>query len=302
MTKKPINGANELKKTIQEYVAMTHEIKNRFETDIDSPLAKIDPPQICRPLHDFHVRQCALTHRDFIRKMERESDELRAAEANVNTTLATLEKLRKMLVTNKQQRKTAHKHFRRIANSIQASFQSNTIEEMELEPEPVVFTTDLMNMDASTKQHHRTIARNILDEVNRLLTQLRGQFIVAYQVAHDDMVGKIIQHAEKCRGFIESTLRLAVIEFCASHWFHEQKDAMDQTEYFVSATECAANATVEIQIHTVQDQNLVATIEMDDACSTQIITEEAIQAFEWEQQSLWFDKQADAASACMAID
>lgn len=206
MTKKPINGANDLKKTIQEYVAMTHEIKNRFESDLANPLAKIDPPQICRPLHDFHVRQCALTHRDFIRKIVRESDELRTAEANVNTTLATLEKLRKMLVTNKQQRKTSHKHFRRIANSVQASFQSNTIEEMELEPEPepVVFTTDLMNMDASAKQHHRTIARNILEEVNRLLTQLRGRFIVAYQVAHDDIVGKIIQHAEKCRANVDA--------------------------------------------------------------------------------------------------
>ena len=199
MTKKPINGANDLKKTIQEYVAMTHEIKNRFESDLANPLAKIDPPQICRPLHDFHVRQCALTHRDFIRKIVRESDELRTAEANVNTTLATLEKLRKMLVTNKQQRKTSH-------NPVQASFQSNTIEEMELEPEPepVVFTTDLMNMDASAKQHHRTIARNILEEVNRLLTQLRGRFIVAYQVAHDDIVGKIIQHAEKCRANVDA--------------------------------------------------------------------------------------------------
>ena len=173
--KTTINGANELKKTIQEYVAMTDAIKTRFQNDIDTP-------------------GYSSTHREFIRKLVRDSDEIRTPETNVNVTLATLEKLRKMLVTNKQQRKTAHKQFRRIANRIQASFQSTTIEDMELEPEPVSFTIDLMNMDANAKQHHRTIARNILEEVNRLLAQMR-QFIVALQIAFEDAVGKIIQHA-----------------------------------------------------------------------------------------------------------
>jgi len=169
--KTTVNGANELKKTIQKYIAMTSAMKTRFDNDI-------------------HLTGYSSTHREFIRKLARESDEIGTPEANVNVTLATLEKLRKMLVTNKQQRKTAHKHFRRIANSIQASFQSNTIFDMELEPEPVSFTTDLMNMDANAKQHHRTIARNILEEVNRLLAQM-GQFIVALQVALEDAVGKI---------------------------------------------------------------------------------------------------------------
>ena len=175
--KTTINGANELKKIIQEYVAMTDAIKTRFQNDIDTP-------------------GYSSTHREFIRKLTRDSDEIGIHETNVNVTLTTLEKLRKMLVTNKQQRKTAHKHFRRIANRIQASFQTTSIEEMELEPEPVSFTIDLMNMDANAKQHHRTIARNILEEVNRLLAQMR-QFIVALQIAFEDAVGKIIQHAAK---------------------------------------------------------------------------------------------------------
>ena len=175
--KTTVNGANELKKTIQEYVAMTDAMKTRFDNDI-------------------HLTGYGSTHREFIRKLARESDEIRTPETNVNVTLATLEKLRKMLVTNKQQRKTAHKHFRRIANAIQASFQSNTIFDMELEPEPVSFAVDLMNMDANAKQHHRTIARNILEQVNRLLAEMR-QFIVALQVALDDAVGKIYA----CRAF-----------------------------------------------------------------------------------------------------
>jgi uncharacterized coiled-coil protein SlyX len=174
-----VNGANELKKTIQEYVAMTSAMKTRFDNDI-------------------HFTGYSSTHREFIRKLARESDEIRIPETNVNVTLATLEKLRKMIVTNKQQRKTAHKHFRRIANSIQASFQSNTMS--ELEPEPVSLTIDLMNMDANAKQYHRTIARNILEEVNRLLAEMR-QFIVALQVALEDAVGKIIQHATNVHAF-----------------------------------------------------------------------------------------------------
>jgi len=175
--KTTVNGSNELKKTIQEYVAMTDAMKTRFDNDI-------------------HLTGYGSIHREFIRKLARESDEIRTSETNVNVTLATLEKLRKMLVTNKQQRKTAHKHFRRIANAIQASFQSNTIFDMELEPKPVSFAVDLMNMDANAKQHHRTIARNILEQVNRLLAEMR-QFIVALQVALDDAVGKIYA----CRAF-----------------------------------------------------------------------------------------------------
>lgn len=179
--KMTINGANELKKTIQEYVAMRDAIITQFQNDID-----------------ILGYSSSSTHREFIRKLVRDSDEFLTPETNVNLTLATLEKLRKMLVTNKQQRKTAHKHFRHIANRIQASFQSNTIEEMELEPKPVSFAIDLMNMDANAKQHHRTIARNILEEVNRLLAQMR-HFIVALQVAFEDAVGKIIQHCHRER-------------------------------------------------------------------------------------------------------
>ena len=306
-----INGANELKRTIQEYVDMTHEMKMRFEHDIESPLAKIDPSPICRPLHDFNARQCAVTHRDFIRKVALESDELSGPATNMNATLDTLEKLRKMLVTNKQQRKTAHKNNRHVANSIQTSFQSTELEPVILVPESMMHNyLTLKQMDDTARQHHRTVARNILEEVNRLLAQIRGRFIVAYQVALDDAIGKIIQHADKCRRYIQRTMRLAVIEFCASRWFHSKKDAMDQTEYFLTAgaeeeeddneqstTGCDHHrhshqfAGITVAVHNVHDNRHVMTLHLDnDSYSREILTEEAIQAFEWEQQRLWFDK------------
>jgi len=301
-----INGATELKQAIQEYTAIMREMKQRFDDDItQSDLATFEPNPICRPLHDFHVRSCAVTHSDFIRKM-RQCDELIGAEKNITETLTALEKLRKMMVTNKQQRKTEHKSNRRVAIQIM-SFQDpfNT----ELEPEPITTSSDLMTestltlkqMDANAKQHHRTVARNLLVEVNRLFAQLRAQFIVAYQAAVDTIVGKVIHHAEKCRGFNDRTLRLAVIEFCASRWFHANKDAMDQTEYNLSAvkdesiTSSISRTTddvIQIKIHALPESILVGMFQFDEAISNDIITEEAIQAFEWEQQSLWFDRQA----------
>ena len=172
---------------------------------------------------------------------------------------------------------------------------------MELEPESVMLTSDLMTesiltlkqMDANVKQHHRTIAQNIIGEVNRLFAQLRHQEIVAYQVALDDTVGKIIQHAEKCRGLNERALRLAVIEFCASRWFHAKKDAMDRTEYLVSAADGDDGIQVSIMTYLGSKVNVVATIQFDEEFSKQIITEDAVQTFEWEQQSIWFEKQAE---------
>jgi hypothetical protein len=284
-----INGANELKQFIQEYATMTHEMKMRFETDLDSPLTKVDPAPICRPLHDFNARQCAVRHRDFIRKVTRESKELSAAEANVITTLATAEKLRKMLVTNKQHRKTEHKNNRRVANSIP---ESESMKDNHL---------TLTQMDDASRQHHRTVARNILEEVNRVLEPLMsGRFIVAYQDELDKAVAEIIQHSDKCRRYIQRTMRLAVIEFCASRWFHSKQDAMDSAVYYLTAEEDEtftgphpfSGITVDVQ--NVHDNRHTMTLHLDNDSSTrEILTEEAIQAFEWEQQSLWFDKQAE---------
>ena len=286
----PVRGAKELKGRIQEYVTLVNEMKNQYECSVHSPEAKVDYAPICVPLHEFHASQCAVKHRDFIRKVSRESQALSIPETNVNCALATLEKFRTMLVTNKQHRKTAHKDSRRISTAIQASLHKG--DEHTLEPPMNAFSVDLMKMDVEAKQHHRTMSRNILEEVNRLLFQLRTQFIQALQTALDDAVGKIIQHAEESREFIERTRRLALLEFCASRWFHAQKDAMDPREYFVGIHETDGGGRV-IKIHTFQEREeiFVATYDVDDEFVDQVLTEEAISEFEWAEQALAADKE-----------
>ena len=287
----PVRGAKELKKRIQEYVTLVGGMKNDFERSVNSPDANVDPAPICVPLHEFHSSQCAVRHRDFIRKVARESPDLSIPESNVNCALAALENFRKMLVTNKQQRKTAHKDNHRVSTAIQASFQT-TMEMAELEPPMNAFSVELLKIDDAAKQHHRTMSRNILEEVNRLLVQLRTQFILALQAALDDSVGKIIQHAEECREFIERTRRLALLEFCASRWFDEQKDATDEKEYYVGANETDGGGLV-IKVHTFQDREeiFVATFDVDEEFSKQVLTEESITEFACEEQALAADKQ-----------
>jgi hypothetical protein len=287
----PVRGPNELKGRIQEYVTLVNQMKNDYERSVNSPDAKVDYAPICVPLHEFHASQCAVKHRDFIRKISRESQALSIPESNVNSALVSLEKFRKMLLTNKRHRKTAHKGSRRVSTSIQASLQT-TMD--ELEPPMNSFSVDLMKIDAEAKQHHRTMSRNILEEVNRNLFQLRTQFILALQVALDDSVGKIIQHAKESRESIERIRRLALLEFCASRWFHAQKDAMDSNEYIVSIHEIdGGGGKHELKIHTFQEREeiFVATYDVNDEFVDQVLTEESIIEFAWEEQALAADKE-----------
>ena len=139
------------------------------------------------------------------------------------------------------------------------------------------------------------MSRHILEEVNRILFQLRTQFISALQVALDDSVGKIVQHAEESREAIERTRRLALLEYCASRWFHAQKEAMDRREYFVGIHEIEGGGGHVIKVHTFQDREeiSVATYDVNDEFVDQVLTEESITEFAWEEQTLAADK-ADA--------
>jgi hypothetical protein len=291
----PVRGPKELKKRIQEYVTLVNQMKNEFERSLNTPDARVDYAPICVPLHEFHASQCAVKHRDFIRKVGSECQTLYIPDNNVNSTLAALEKFRTMLVTNKRHRKTAHKGNRRVSTAIQASLHKG--DEGELEQPMNSFSVDLMKMDAEAKQHHRTMSRNILEEVNRNLFQLRTQFILALQAALDDSIGQIIQHAEKTREAIERIRRLALLEYCASRWFHAQKDEMDSNEYVVGIHETSADGgsggKYELKVHTFQDREeiFVATYDVNDEFVDQVLTEESITEFAWEEQTLAADKE-----------
>jgi hypothetical protein len=130
------------------------------------------------------------------------------------------------------------------------------------------------------------------------LFQLRTQFILALQAALDDSIGKIIQHAEESREAIERIRRLALLEYCASRWFHAQKDDADPNEYVVVIHEsddssCGGGGKYELKVHTIQNREeiFVATYDVNDEFVDQVLTEESITEFAWEEQTLAADKE-----------
>ena len=86
------------------------------------------------------------------------------------------ERFRKMLVNNKQQRKTMHYRNRLIIRDIRATVSCDGI----------ICIERLMQMDAALKQHHRTVARKILEEVNIIINAIH-EHVHAYQKAVDNL-------------------------------------------------------------------------------------------------------------------
>jgi hypothetical protein len=94
---------------------------------------------------------------------------------------------------------------------------------------------------------------------------------------------------------------LALLEFCASRWFHAQKDAMDSNEYVVGIHESdgggssggSGSGKYEVKVHAIQNREeiFVETYDVNDEFVDQVLTEEAISEFAWEEQTLAADKE-----------
>jgi hypothetical protein len=291
-----LNGVNGFKKMIQTRGSLIERMKKQFEDDLRQPKAIVEHAPICRPLHDFHVRSCCMTHRDFIRKI-RDSPEMMTAEKNVMDNLAKLEKLRKMLVNNKQQRKTEHNQFSRALCEIRAMLPKPDVTEFgegfSIEDVPDHASIRILKqIDVNAKQHHRTVAQNILEIARTTDLQLL-QFIMVFQLALDGAVGAIIHHAEKCRTHNGRTLHLALVEFCASRWWFDEHEEMDPSDYFVSAEADDAHG-IQIRINAtgaIPATPVSGSMVFDESLSQLVLTAEAIDAFESEQTQLLREQQ-----------
>jgi hypothetical protein len=145
----------------------------------------------------------------------------------------------------------------------------------------------LKQMDATAKQHHRTVARNILEVARTTDSQLL-QFIAVFQIALNFAVDAIIHHADKCRKANERTSRLALIEFCASRWWFQEHAEIDPDDYFVDAEEDDAHG-IQIRINAtgaISATPASGSMEFDEALSRRVLTPEAMDAFESEQKLL----------------
>lgn len=155
-----INGSKELKRYIAGVNEITEQIKyHQFE----------------RTKNDLNASS-------------RKVSKVAFAENLLLECLNQLERFRKMLVNNKQQRKTMHYQNRLFIRDLRATASfSECVAGFVMEDKDSACIERLMQMDAALKQHHRTVSRKILEDVNTIVIAIRNRHIIAYQKAVEQM-------------------------------------------------------------------------------------------------------------------
>lgn len=312
-----INGAKELKQYIQDMTRLAESICAVFERDLQQPRAVVnyqdnDSISIGQGNHEFNAKMCQVAHDDFVYNHTRlsQSSQFLQYESVVKDCLARLEELRKMLVNNKQQKKTTINAIRRIIiTDINSSFNSAQVFEEEIAYQsPCVIM--LRGLIEQTKQNHKTVNRNILDQVRAIVLDMRSRHIRMFEQAAQQTVEAIIEHADKCRVFMTQCRHLAIVEYCAYLWLTktQQEQYHQQNNYYVSALLAedngelkrfnAASASglsvaasrrpmnVQIFIHERNEMRqpakdeCILTYDLDESLAAEILTDEAIQTFE----------------------
>ena len=109
------------------------------------------------------------------------------AENLLLESLKQQERFRKMLVNNKQQRKTMHYRNRLVIRDIRATASFSEFGGgFVMEDKDSMCIERLMQMDTALKQHHRTVARKILEEVNMIINAIH-EHVNAYKKAVDHL-------------------------------------------------------------------------------------------------------------------
>jgi hypothetical protein len=303
-----INGPNQLQEYITRFLEMKNQIRQTFEAGLEDPLASPDRTAFCRLFKNHEVEMCRISHRSFIRKtITAETTGPEEAEAAIDRALQQLERFRKMLVDNKQHRKTTHRqncrarlHFK---NEVAFNHEMMSAEtELENDPrENHSCVLILQQMDTTSKQHHRTVANKILKEVNGLILMIRQKLLLAYQIATENATGAIIHHAEKSYAFIQKCIQLAMVVFCATVWWdNTQKDPMDDADYYVIASSNPDDGQFRIVVEECLSECVVFDECLNQEFAETIMTADAVQAFEQEYQPHSFNQQHHAAVAAAA--
>lgn len=306
-----VNGANELKEYIEEITEIVKEIRNEFKESLQQPDAvvvenghlqfTITSKQL------YNVEKSARDHRTFVynkTKLQQFSKFLNADEVVVES-LGLLERLRKMLVNNKQQKKTTIRNIRATINELKRHQRQSAANPADGEIEAKVSSPSIERLEKeieTTKQNHGTNAKCLLTQINTLLLVMRRN-ILAFKLAAEENIGEIICHAEKCRAFIAKCCRLEIIEFCASIWWFDtqhseciaQHPEWSELNFSVSAeleekftrsshtmTGPIENDRIKIVVECFDPMVLtVCEYEFDQTLAKTILTDEAIHAFEF---------------------
>lgn len=332
-----IKGANDLKEYINQINEIIQGVRREFDCDIQQSRARVEEPKTFLGSRKFDVTMCRASHDSVIHsetKLPQESKFLQA-EQTVNDSLELLENIRKMLVTNKQQRKVTVKNLKKLThlavntgkiNDLKKDREINDeqggvyqvpnggtaafVEEVELEHQTPK-DKEIKLLIQQVQRNHRTVTHNLCRQAELIVRALRTRVILAYKQAAENTIQKIIHHADLCRKFIAECRRIACIEYCASAWWMEtQRDPMDHSPYYLTAVSEGvptrfnawseeysalvsgrrAQPPILIQVQSAERSShdntcqIVFSEYLDQELAETILTEEAVRAFEEEEE------------------
>ena len=254
-----VSGAKDLDEYIAQVSVMITQIQENFMRELADSEAGLRSQRCRGSSHDFAMEMCAITHGDLIytETVLPQSSAFLQALAVANECLDQLEALRKMLVNNKQQKKTAVRRLREFRNYIGSMVESFALQNMvlgtstgtgapkktsileerrdreelqtrknllelsmELEPAESKPTSRMIqDMIEMTKQNHRTVSKGLIDQVNTLMFAMRTRYIRSLVEVAERTVGAVMEHEKKCQAFMTQCLRLSAIEYCAKIWW-----------------------------------------------------------------------------------
>lgn len=328
-----INGAKGMKKFSKEMTEAFEEIGRVFEEDVTKPNATVSERRSCRKRFQFALHMCAVEHRTFVHTATVCNQRIFTAKTEMMKCLTQLESIRKMVVTFKQQKNTTIRQICEIIRQVSASSSSVLEEDGSVAIRELAYEnpaiTSLRALIEKTKTEYKTASRKLLQQSHfTCLTAIH--LLLAYQCETETVVQDIINHAKKCRAYMENGRQLELIEYCASAWWLEtQKDAMDNDYYHVWAvmadsndnssmtfraealqhdyrkstrtmvnTACSSGIKIVVRGAPTEEHPcpVVAAYELDQELAETIFTEEAIESFETEHGEMWQRNSQEEAS------
>lgn len=239
-----VNGAKELGEYITQVKSMITQIQENFMREMAESEARCRSQRSCGSSHDFAMQMCGITHGDLIYRetvLTQDSAFLKAL-AVATECVDQLEALRKMLVNNKQQKRTAIRRLRELRNHLRSHNAELEIEIKSPNPNPnptVKSVQRMIEMIESTKQNHRTVSKGLIDQATKLMSAMRARYILGLVKVAEDTAGAVLEHEKKCQAFMTQCLRLSAIEFCAKLWWfgtqNPDPDSNNSKNYYIHA-------------------------------------------------------------------
>jgi len=146
-----ITGAKELQQYINEQTRLIQQIREEYLMDLQQPITTVTIPSFLNNSSwNFCAELCQNAHKSFIYKLTGlpQFSTFLQKEETFNEVVDQLERLRKMLITNKQQKKTA---IRKIQEIIKLVKETERQEEQKRVPSPAFdFVMTTLSMATTT--------------------------------------------------------------------------------------------------------------------------------------------------------